>query len=398
MRKILVLTSTFPRWQQDVEPPFVFELCKRLTEVFEVYVVAPHAKGALEHEIMHNIRVVRFRYFFERFETLCYEGGILSRLKVQPLRYLLIPFFMGFQLFATYRLIKTEKIALIHAHWIIPQGLVACLLRYMLRQPLAILCTSHGGDLFSLKGKFFRFLKRRILLNVQAISVVSSGMADEIKSICRPFNPVISIIPMGVDLQHTFVPSTAAKRPFSLIFVGRLVEKKGVSYLIDALPAILEKFPETHLSIIGTGPEFEELNKQVANLQLSKHVEFLGAVSNIDLPRYYQQHQIAVFPFVIAENGDREGLPVVVSEAIGCGCCVVTSNLPGIEDIITNARNGLLVCQRNSASVSNAINELFSNPEKMEHYSSNYRDDIIEKQDCRSVADQYKNLLESLLD
>lgn len=398
MQKILVLTSTFPRWQHDVEPPFVFELCKHLADEFDVYVVAPHAKNALEQEIMHNIHVVRFRYFFERFETLCYEGGILARLKAQPLRLALIPFFIVFQLIAAYRLVKTENIALIHAHWIIPQGLVACLLRYMSRQPIAILCTSHGGDLFSLKGKIFQFLKRKILLNVQAISVVNSVMANEVNALCAPYKPMVSVIPMGVDFQHTFVPSTAPKKPFSLIFVGRLVEKKGVSYLIKALPAILEKFPETQLSIIGTGPEHEALQRLVEELNLQENIVFLGAVLNSELPFHYQQHQLAVFPFIVADNGDREGLPVVISEAIGCGCCIITTDLPGIEDIIIHGHNGLVIEQKNNASIASAIIELFSNPNKISHYVSTSRQEISVKQDSKYIAYKYTQLLESLLD
>jgi len=392
MQKILVLTSTFPRWQHDVEPPFVFDLCKRLADEFDVYVVAPHAQNALEQEIMDNIHVVRFRYCFERFETLCYEGGILAHLRAQPLRLALIPFFIVFQLIAAYRLVKTENIALIHAHWIIPQGLVACLLRYISRQPLAILVTSHGGDLFSLKGKVSQFLKRKILLNVQAISVVNSVMADEVNSLCAPYKPTVSVIPMGVDFQHTFVPSTAPKKPFSLLFVGRLVEKKGVSYLIKALPAILEKFPETQLSIIGTGPEHEALQRLVKALNLQENVVFLGAVLNTELPYYYQQHQIAVFPFIVADNGDREGLPVVISEAIGCGCCIVTTDLPGIENLVIHNQDAITVPQKNSHAIAQAITGLFSHPQTIEHISRVALKNIINKQGLNIIGQRYLDI------
>lgn len=398
MQKLLVLTSTFPRWQGDTEPPFVFELCKQLTSSFDVYVLTPHAQGALEHESMCNIKVIRFRYFFERFQTLCYQGGILARLRAQPLRYLLIPFFMGFQFISAYRVIKAENISVIHAHWIIPQGLTACFLRFFINHKLAIICTSHGGDLFSLRGNISKFIKRNVLLNTQAITVVNSIMSEEVYSLCYPFRPKVSVIPMGVDFKNTFSPSSDEKTPFSLIFVGRLVEKKGVSYLINALPIILNKFPNTHLTIIGTGPELEHLKNLVNKLKLNANVNFLGAVPNAELPKYYQQHQIAVFPFIIAENGDREGLPVVISEAIGCGCCSVTTDLPGIEDIIIHERSGLIVEQKNNLALADAIITLFSNPKLIHNYSSVAYDETILKQDSRSIAKNYANLIEALFD
>lgn len=397
MQKLLVLTSTFPRWQGDTEPPFVFELCKQLISSFDVYVLTPHAQGALEQESMCNIKVVRFRYFFERFQSLCYQGGILARLREQPLRYLLIPFFMGFQFLAAYRLIKDEKISLVHAHWIIPQGLIACLLRFFCHNQINILCTSHGGDLYSLKGKLFKFIKRIVLINSQAITVVNSIMAEEVYSLCNPFRPKVSVIPMGVDFQNTFRTSSARKKPFSLIFVGRLVEKKGIAYLIKALPIILQNHPNINLTIIGTGPILQDLNTLVNELQLREHVYFLGAISNSDLPKYYQKHKIAVFPFIIADNGDREGLPVVISEAIGCGCCVVTSNLPGMSDLIEHNRSGFIIEQKNHHAIAEQIINLFSNPENISNAALEAHKTITNDIDLRVIGKKYINIINKIM-
>lgn len=397
MQKLLVLTSTFPRWQGDTEPPFVFELCKQLTSSFDVYVLTPHAQGALEHESMCGIKVIRFRYFFERFQTLCYEGGILARLRAQPLRYMLVPFFMGFQFVAAYRLIKDENISLVHAHWIIPQGIIACLLRFISFKKIKILCTSHGGDLYSLKGNFFKFIKRNVLLNSQAITVVNSIMAEEVYSLCYPFRPKVSVIPMGVDFQSTFRSSSANKKPFSLIFVGRLVEKKGIAYLIMAMPIILQNYPNVSLTIIGTGPNLKNLNTLVDELQLRKHVDFLGAISNSVLPSYYQKHQIAVFPFIIADNGDREGLPVVISEAIGCGCCVITSNLPGMSDLIAHNYSGFIIEQKNHHAIAAQIINLFSKPENISNAALEAHKTITTDIDLRVIGKKYTNIINKIM-
>ena len=78
---ILVLTSTFPRWKGDVEPPFVHELARRLTDSFDVHVLAPHAPGSKCHEILDGVHVHRFRYGPAILERLAYQGGILANLK-----------------------------------------------------------------------------------------------------------------------------------------------------------------------------------------------------------------------------------------------------------------------------------------------------------------------------
>lgn len=396
MKKLLVLTSTFPRWKDDAEPPFVFELCRYLSSHYEVIVLAPHSQHALFEENLSGIRVKRFSYFLENYETLCYQGGMLARLRQQPLRYFLIPFFIAAQLISAYRLIKSENISIIHAHWIIPQGAIAYLLRYLAPHPIHILCTSHGGDLFSLKGGLFRFIKRKILLDADAISVVSPIMKREVDLICQPFKPPVSVIPMGIDLQHRFVPSSAEKKPFSLIFVGRLVPKKGVSYLIEAMPSILERFPETSLTIVGDGPEKNKLIKQAKGLSMEPYIYFTGAVLNVDLPHLYQNHMIAVFPFIVANDGDREGLGLVIAEAIGCGCSVVTTNIPGMSDLIVHNHSGSLVEPKNSSALADEVVRLFSNPKRIHDLQSTAFKETISSLDLQIISNKYISLIDSL--
>jgi hypothetical protein len=104
-KKILVLSSTFPRWKNDHEPAFVYELSKRLAEQFDVYVLAPHTAGSSKEEIFENIQVHRFRYAPEKLEKLAYNGGIATNLKLQPIKYLLVLPFLIAEYFAASRLV-----------------------------------------------------------------------------------------------------------------------------------------------------------------------------------------------------------------------------------------------------------------------------------------------------
>ena len=176
-QRVLVLTSTFPRWPGDHDPPFVAELCRRLVQDFDIHVLAPHAPGAKANEQMDGMQVTRFRYIWPRWETLAYDGGILARLKARPIRHLLVPFFLTAQCWALRKLLKQNSFDAIHAHWLLPQGLIAVLARIGLAKKSPLLCTSHGGDLFSLRSRPLTTLKRFVLKRCDRITIVSHRSA-----------------------------------------------------------------------------------------------------------------------------------------------------------------------------------------------------------------------------
>ncbi|KPK22904.1 MAG: hypothetical protein AMJ61_16615 [Desulfobacterales bacterium SG8_35_2] len=126
-KNLLIITSTFPRWENDTDPPFVFELAKRLTDVFNITVLTPNYPGALINETVAGIKVHRFRYFLKNLEILAGSQGILPTLKKNKLFYMIVPFFILAEFFALLKLIRKTKPDIIHAHWILPQGFVTAL-------------------------------------------------------------------------------------------------------------------------------------------------------------------------------------------------------------------------------------------------------------------------------
>ena len=99
-KNLLIVTSTFPRWKNDTDPPFVFELAKRLTDAFNINVLAPNYPDALDEETIEGLKVHRFRYFLKNLEILAGSEGILPTLKKNKLFYLLVPFFILAEFFA----------------------------------------------------------------------------------------------------------------------------------------------------------------------------------------------------------------------------------------------------------------------------------------------------------
>mgnify|MGYP005845730259 FL=1 len=334
--RLLVLASTYPRWPNETEPGFVHELARRLTDQFQVRVVGPHAPGALRRETMDGVEVRRYRYAPVRLQTLVNDGGIITNLKRQPWKWLLVPGFILGLLWTTWRQIQRWRPDVVHAHWLIPQGFVMAMLSVLSSRTPPYVVTSHGADLFALRAWPLPALKRFVARRAAALTVVSKAMTGELERLGVPPEK-ISVQPMGVDLENRFTPDESVTRSNSeLLFVGRLVEKKGVRYLLEALPEVIEAHPDAHLTIAGFGPEESALRRQAESLGIDGRIHFLGAVQQEQLPDLYRRAALFVAPFVATASGDQEGLGLVTVEAIGCGCPVIVSDLPVVDDVVAD--------------------------------------------------------------
>lgn len=361
--RLLVLASTFPRFAGDREPPFVFELCRRLTDTFAITVLAPHAPGVAREETREGLRVLRYRYAWpESWQTLAYQGGILPNLRQNRWRYLLLPGFLAAQWWAIWRLTRRERFDLIHAHWLIPQGALALSAVQGNGSNLPVVCTSHGGDLFGLRGKLARRVKAWVLGQGRGLTTVSEAMRDEAIHLGANREKV-EVIPMGVDLTHRFTPEPARERDWDLLFVGRLVEKKGVDLLIAAMPEILRQFPSARLTIIGGGPEQSALEHQAQSLGVAPVVLFLGPQPNETLAEHYRRAKVVVFPSRVAAGGDREGFGLVLVEALGCGCAVVASDLAAMRDIVRHGETAWITPAEDVSALAEGIVRLLADPD-----------------------------------
>ena len=331
--RLLVLASTYPRYAGDPEPSFVHELSRRLVSRFEVTVLCPHAPGARAREVLDAVQVVRYRYAPARLERLVNDGGIVTNLRRHPWMLLLVPGFVLAQAAWLWRLGHYRCCDVIHAHWLLPQGLLVAGLQALGRPLAPFLVTSHGADLFALRGGVFAVLKRFVLRRAGAVTVVSTAMRDAIAEL-GVHAAAVRVEPMGVDLAGRFRPDPAeARSPDTLLFVGRLVEKKGLRHLIDAMPAVRAAHPAARLEVAGFGPEREALEARAAALGLGDAVRFLDAVPQDALPALYRRAAVFVAPFVEAASGDQEGLGLVVVEALGCGARAVVSDLPATREL-----------------------------------------------------------------
>lgn len=394
--RVLVLTSTFPRWQGDKEPPFVFELCRRLADEFDILVLAPHAAGAKRFDQMAGIKIQRFRYFFPRWEKLAYQGGILANLKQYLWCYLLLPLFFAAQVIALVRILKHERVDVIHAHWLIPQGFSVVLAGLFVKNMPPLICTSHGGDLMGLNGWLLTLIKRWVIRRSSQMTVVSNTMTRFALALGAR-QEQLQTISMGVDTKNCFTPNPDASRADEeLLFVGRLVEKKGVAYLLEAMPEILRQAPDTHLRILGEGPLRSVLSQQVKRLRIAHAVTFHGAINNSDLPGFYRRATVFVAPSIITAQGDQEGLGLVVVEALACECPVVASDLPAIRDVVISGATGLSVPEKDPSALAKAVTKLLVERDLRRQLAENGRNHVGRNFDWEIVAARYSRLIEQL--
>ncbi|MDO9451535.1 MAG: glycosyltransferase [Stagnimonas sp.] len=315
--RICVLTTTYPRDENDPCPPFVNELCQRLSGDFSVTVIAPAASGARCGQ-WQGVEVIRYRYAPMRFQTLTSGGGILPNLRRAPWQLVLLPALILGQAWALWRC--RGQFDLIHAHWLIPQGLIAL----TVAGQVPLVCTSHGADVFALRGKVWDVLRRLVLRRSAAVSAVGPSLCDALHTLVPERR--VTLLPMGIDLarfkpdaNHPFVPGR-------LLFVGRLVPKKGLDLLLAALPSLVLKGQVREMHIVGDGPERASL--EATAVQIALPIYFHGAVLSRELPRHYGAAELVVLPFCTAADGDAEGLGLTLIEALASGCKVVSGITP----------------------------------------------------------------------
>ena len=338
-KRVLFLASTFPRWQGDDVPDFVYRLSQIMAQRYEVHVIAPWYPGAKVSETMEAVQVHRFRYSPSRF-NLAYGGGVASNLKTNPLKALLIPFFVLSQLMLALRLLKSRDFYLIHAHWVIPQALVAWLACVFMGwdSKERTICTCHGTDVLGFNTGFLKRIKTSLFQKMGAITVVSEGLKRVVKEAIGEADS-IGVIPMGTDFSATFYPRDDVPRsPEDSVFAGRMVEQKGVLLLLKCFIAIADKYPTAKLHMVGDGPLLPKAKALVDSAGLNHRVIFYGFCSATDLAEIYNRCAFAVFPAL-----RMEGFGLTTVEAMGCECIVLASSFASSRELIVEGESGFLV-------------------------------------------------------
>jgi glycosyltransferase involved in cell wall biosynthesis len=349
--KLLVLASTYPVRTGDGTPQFVRDLATVEALSYRTTVLVPSVPGGARREVDGSLEVRRFRYFPRRWEDLA-DGAILENLRSRKSRWAQVfPLFLA-EVLAIRREVRAAKPDAIHVHWLIPQGLAALIAAPKVPK----LVTAHGGDVYGLRDWVSRLLIRAVLKNADAVTTMNTDMRDRLVELgADPATTVV--LSMGADVT-AIRPLAAAveRRSGRIVFVGRLVEKKGISVLLDALRLLGDTGYD--LKVVGDGPMHSQLSSESSGLSAS----FVGALGREAVAAELGAASIAVFPSIAAASGDQDGLPVALLEAMSAGCAVVASDLPGLRDAVVDGQSGLLTTPGSAEELAAALGRLLRDP------------------------------------
>jgi len=375
-KKILWITSTFPLKTGDVEVPWMVELVSRLRKYYDIEILAPRYKGRGDTQV-HGIPVHRLGYAPMPFEILTYGSGMPSKIK-NPV---LWPWFLTYILLSRRKvkqLLKRKKYDIIYVNWPLPHifmvppttipiiskfytaGLVfgkklPILLDFILNKSTYVIFNSIFTMGFLFKGNIVVFIKRKF--NFDTIYDL-----PKIKPIKR--------------IEH---------QGFNILFVGRIIERKGVNYLIDAFLKIKDE--DVNLDIVGTG----KLDFPTMDL-----FNFHGRVSESKLKELYSKADVVVLPAIIDKKGDTEGLGVVLIEAMSSGIPVIGTDVGGIPELIIPNKTGLLIEQKNIIALKEAILKIKNDKGLRDRLSKQGKEHIKKNFNWNVVIKKYKKVFNSV--
>ncbi len=254
-------------------------------------------------------------------------------------------------------------INLFHAHFASRAAIIAMYLSKALGVPFTF--TAHANDLYGGTNTALWPAKKQLL---RKLSEEAAGIVT-ISNYNRDFlvgigvdQAKISLIRCGVD-PNEFRRTTPYRASKQILCVARLVEKKGIRYLIEAMSYLREAHFDVRLTIVGTGPEEKTLKKLADDLKVKDRIQFLGNIPDDDLLNLYEKSSIFVLPCVIANDGDIDGIPVSLMEAMSMELPVISTVVSGIPELIRDGENGLMLKPKDSQALASSIAKLLEEPE-----------------------------------
>lgn len=392
--KVLHIVTAFPRWPGDIITPWMVELVRRSRERgLDARVLAPAYRGGGARQV-EGIPVHRFRYAPAGWETLTHDETVPDRVRRSPAYAALVPLYLAGGVLAGWRA-GTEAPDLVHVHWPMPHALFGAAARAASAGRTALVCSFYSVELTWVSHRLrwlLPFLRwsARTADAVTAISRPTAAMVREISGVQArvvPFAAATGGAEKGRGASPSLPPlSGGPDEPIRILFVGRLVERKGVEHLVRALPEVLARRP-AELTVVGEG-DWEPVIRQAAGAAgVDDRVRLTGYVDRDRLEQLYDSADMFVLPAVVDRKGDTEGLGVVLLEAMRAGRPVIASRVGGITDIVEHGRSGWLVEPADASALARMILEVAADPGAARRVAGEGRRRVLEEFSWDGVLD-----------
>ncbi len=210
----------------------------------------------------------------------------------------------------------------------------------------------------------------------------------------------IVIIPSGIDCEkfrYSERRVSLGSEPTKIVTIGRLVEKKGVRYALEAISKLVEAGKNINYFVVGDGPLHGDLECLIKDLGIENHAQLLGWRDQDEVIHLLQSMHILLAPSITATNGDQEGIPNVLKEAMALGLPVVGTHHGGIPELVDDGVSGFLVKERDVDSLADRLTYLVDHPEIWTNMGKAGNRFIRENYDANKLNDQLIGLYEQFL-
>jgi len=265
------------------------------------------------------------------------------------------------------QLFQKNKIEHIHAHFATLSSYMALSVHLLTGIPYSF--TAHAKDIYI--DEVDHSLLARKIERAKFVVTVSDFNQKYLSHLFQDrFDHKILRIYNGLDLE-IFKEDSVPREPNLILSVGRLIPKKGFEYLIQACQILKNRGLNFKCQIIGEGGHRSLLEQKVRGAGTDDRIEFLGSKTQDEVIQLMRRSTLLCLPCIVADNGDRDALPTVLLEALALGLPVVSTKVTGIPEIVEDGTEGLLVEEKDSEALSQAMLRLLNNPGLRESFSRN---------------------------
>jgi len=399
--KICILTHSFPRFEGDIVTPFMGNLATAMGSLgHDVYVLTPF-DPCIETRKRDPFKIITYKYIFpDSLHILGYARTFKKGKGLSLLTYFIAPLMYFFALVALIKLVRKEKIDVVNAHWIIPNGFIAQLAKFIIKVPVVV--SIPGADIhMGGENELFRQMVGISARGADHIVSDSAHYIDQLKEL--GFSPKhVSILRYGVN-PDTFKPTAKDKtilkhigvdeREKIILAVGRMIAQKGFMYLVRAFATVAKKVPNTKLVIVGDGYEMPNLVKETKKLHLSDRIIFPGTISYDQLSKYYNIADAFVMPSMKDSEGNLDASPVAMMEAMACGVPVVATKFSGSDDLVIAGKTGFLVKEKSNIEITEALVKLLKNKNRAETQKQ-VRNIAVQNFSIKEIAKKYVKIFQ----
>ena len=261
-----------------------------------------------------------------------------------------------------------------------------------------LLTTFHGYDMSSFIISNGNNVYKKLFLNGDLFLPISDYWKRKLIRLGCNEKKII-VHRMGINLEK-FKFSERRKQsgePIKILTIGRLVEKKGHEYTIQAIAKIIKKYKNIEYIIAGDGPFRSKLEDLISELGIKNYIKFLRAVEQNEILKLYKQANIFILPSITASNGDQEGIPVVLMEAQATGLPVISTFHTGIPEVIVDGKSGFLVPERDVNALAEKLEYLIEHPNlwpKMGRYGRKF---VEERYNSKKLNQQLVEIYQNLI-